>query len=144
VSVAFAIVLVGLTGCDSDVFSGPIAVSRDGEHLLIAICRDISVDGFYMSQRNNSDGMPWERFWTAQGSAAFEAGEVISTGGSPPGIQSDELSDPNMNAGTEYAITFVATEPGTNASADLSVRHDLDEDRWLHPDGSVTPEACEQ
>ena len=142
---ALAVVIVlaiSLAGCEN--FSqGPIAVRRDGSHLLIAVCADITAVRVYADFDDPKSGIKSMTFMEGVGSERFAVGDVVSTGHRWVSMPMSTLRDPSMRAGDSLEIVLT-TQPQQDgvAGAFNFVGHGLSDKSWQHPDGTTTAAPC--
>ena len=122
---------------------GPLAIRGGDEGFEVAVCEAISARGFSMSERK-SDDSEWIYFWEADQRVDIRDGDILSPSrGSDFGLP--DGSEPAMAPGSAVDI-FILDQSGDGADTISAAFHVPDEGlptlQWLHPDGSVSDEAC--
>lgn len=125
----------------------PVAIQRNGTHLVVTICADIVVDYVHLEERNLRQDLPWSTFWEFTDTMNLRTGDVLSTNPSATAPIDEEVrKDPHMDEGDQIRVLIAHPGPGTpHVSVDsifYVTEERLIEDAWLHPDGSTTEEPC--
>jgi hypothetical protein len=142
VALLATVVALALAGCEN--FSqGPMAVKRDGSHLLIAVCANVTVTKISGDYKNPYTDSAYTTFVEGSGSRSFKAGEVISTGERWSGMKLSTLNDPDVTAGNNLEVVL-STVPEADgfASAFKLTGSGLSDKTWQHPDGTTSVEPC--
>jgi hypothetical protein len=132
-----------LSACDNNLARGPLALKRDGSHLLIAVCTDIRPVTIYGDFKNESQGRGLKEYLDGKGTIDFHRGDVVSTAEDWPGMAFSVRRDPDMTAGASISVSFTPVDRMGQFTATFGV-HDrtLSSTRWLHPDGTTTKAPC--
>lgn len=141
---AIALVLLSgtalLVGCESYA-SGPAAISRDEQQLLIALCKATDVVEIYGETSSPSGVLP---FVDLGGLAELESDVVIRSGLIPDGLKGTfgPIEFTNLRS---VSLKIVATNLGDGFSASFGDGRDLleiPEDAWLQTNGKKTVDPC--
>jgi hypothetical protein len=138
-----AVVAVSLSGCFENFSRGPMAVKRDGAHMLVAICKDVSVvkvDGDFRGPGTHSK---FVTFLRGAGSTDFSRGDTFSTGVALPSMNLSVFTDPDLGPGNELEITITGGSKEEGFSGAFQFKGSgLSSTSWQHPDGSTTSSPC--
>ena len=128
---------VSLTGCES-VAQGPAGISRDGEHLFIAVCHDFTATRIYAE---TDTGKVLQPFISLDGAMNISYGTLITTERIPQGLEG-VISDIDFDSTKSILIRFVG--PGNDWASAFDSRDVLDvpEGRWLSTNGLMSDEPC--
>ena len=75
-ALALLVLALALSGCEN--FSqGPMAVKRDGTHLLIAMCATVTVAKIAGDYKNPTTDSGYTTFLAGSGSRTFSSGDVV-------------------------------------------------------------------
>ena len=139
-----AILVLGLSGCvfaDKQV-PGAAAIRRDGDSMLITICKPINAVRMTMSHRDTEYFGEWVDFLDSTGSANLDPNTPITTAKTPVGMSSTLSTNPPLNPG---GTIFISIESGSSAnfSSWFTIPSTgLADDRWLQPNGQETVAPC--
>jgi hypothetical protein len=140
VALTAAAIVGSLSGCER-VFVGPLAVKRDGQQLLIAVCTDVVSTRLLAESRNVEANKPWVRFVDVSETFAFSSGQIVSTG-TGGDVSVSQSVQPDLSSGSDIVVTLQAKK-STGFGAAFEIRGGaLSETKWLHPNGDLTTLPC--
>jgi predicted ATP-grasp superfamily ATP-dependent carboligase len=132
-----------LAGCDSGLFSGPLAIRMDATELEIATCRPAAITSLLVQERGTGIFRQWTDVLIGSGSATVARGTTFSENDPLPGLIVERLTDLELREGHEVAVTLRGEAGGAQLDAVFVIGKDgVPADGWLQPDGSVTVEPC--
>lgn len=126
-----------LAGCDTGIFSGPIAVRTNDGGLEIAVCAAVDADEILVLERRSGE---WHEFWSASGRFTLEPEDVVR----PEGYYAETLFfvEPQLLPGHELDVVFLRGDKNDIGAVLTIPRTGLPTDRWLQSDGAITEETC--
>ncbi len=139
------VALLVMSGCESQMFEGPLSLKSTGSGLEVGVCVAVEVakvDGAL--RRPGFLYRPWETIWdeTTDEHHEVAAGEVIGPG-ILDGSSADDVEVASIAPGDELDITLTSPD-GTVVSAVFTVPESgVPETGWLAPDGSITRGVCD-
>lgn len=137
------LVAVLLAGCDSGLFSGPIAVRMNGSELEVATCRSAEITSLRIQERGTGLFRQWTEVVTGFGSTTVSPGTTFSETDPLPGLTLQSLTQLELREGHELAVTLRGEISGDLLDAVFVIgKEGVPSDGWLQPDGSVTKEMC--
>lgn len=138
-----ALVALALTGCDSGLFSGALAVRMNGRVLEFAICRSADITSLRVQERGTGIFRQWTEVVAGSGSATVISGTTFSERNPLSGLEIEKLGQFELREGHELAVTLRGGSSGALLDAVFVIGgNGLPSDGWLQPDGSVTEESC--
>ena len=131
-----------LAGCDEHLAEGPVAIRKDGEALLVAVCAAIAPDFISMEERAPDD--VWVRFWETSSELQLDEGSILSTDDRAVGIAGDVTNSPHLLPRSDVSILIKETDRKSSIHGVFLLGDaGLSESQWLQTDGSLTSEPCE-
>lgn len=137
-SVSAILIILALAGCDNNFFKDPIAIQRDGDHLLIAVCTDVDAESIHAEVRHLSESNSWSVFIDSTTQMSMPSGSIISTAD----FSAAEAHPPSFQPNTQIFVSIDSVEDGGSQAADFTLGEDLSETHWLQPSGDETVEPC--
>lgn len=132
------------SGCFAfDPFPGGASISRQGDYLLVAMCRAINADKAEFQFRDLDESKNWTTFWRFENGGALAVGSVLSLDPNvtPPFAQ-ETRTDVDLKPGIEIVVSIVDNS-GERVSPGFTIpASGITEGRWLQSDGSETKNAC--
>lgn len=133
--------VVVLSGCDMEMFQGPVSVKQLQGRLLVTVCAEGEVTSINALTRGVDTDRAWVTFWVGHVDLSLARGDEF-LGGAREGIAFGRFSEPKISAGTEIDISFSGSD-GAIASAVLKAPEEgLPTQKWLRSDGSIDSEPC--
>jgi hypothetical protein len=117
---------------------GPIAIREGESGLEIALCVDVDARNLILEVR--TDGQ-WNRAWVAQGGATVPSGQVV-TAESIGDLFSDVTIIANdFSKASDFSVVVTAITEDDNIVAGFDAAR-VESIDWLHPDNSLSADAC--
>ena len=133
---------VSLSGCEDPGQFAPLAVSRDGDTLLIAVCADIDVTEFTVEQRDTARGNEWVDLWEGKGSATIHSGDVIRMPGYVTGLSPSSSRAPTYGDSVELSLLLVASDENRTLESGFQSLGQLKAGEWITPRGAKRTTPC--
>lgn len=133
-----------LSGCNRNFeILGPYSLSFDGEHLLIGICTDMTIDEVKLSQSIRSR-RPFEDsvVWEAAGSFSARHADALTVGGSNPGLFNSTVEAPEPIGRTRYRVRFNDGSDAAQYAVWTIPEEGLESGMWLTPLGEIRDQPC--
>lgn len=129
-----------LSGCDTEMFQGPVSVKQAEGRLVIKVCAGGDITNIHASTWDTRT-RSWVTFWQADVKLSLARGDEFLSG-ARDGVLFGEFTEPGLSAGMGIDISFTNAN-GAVASAVLEVpEQGLPTAEWLRSDGSIDSEAC--
>ena len=128
---------VGMTGCEPNLFRGPLAARVDGESILLTTCRDVVINRI-VGQVQYSGGSI-VKFLEAEGSLSLNAGDQLDLSEPPAEFVATSWL-PIEDGATEILVTLMSDD-----NTDVVGEFDLplpDDGSWQGPAGTASVEPC--
>ena len=139
-SVVVALVVFALTGCENPGQFAPIAFSRDGDTLLIAVCTDMSVKSVTVSER--VQGEDWSDLYLASGAATFSTGDVLRVPDGYRGLVASQSQKSKFLRSALLAVSLDATDQKKSWLSGFDDLSALKSGSWTNPRGKSSRSAC--
>jgi hypothetical protein len=138
-----SVLVLSLTSCYENFGSGPIAVKRDGAHMLIAVCTNVVAKSAFGEFNNVRTGTRIKTFLDATGSTEFHRGDIVSSGSDWPGMTMSTVLDPDLTAGGSLSVSLTPADRLQQFGAEFEFGDGgLSSKVWLHPGGTTTAQPC--
>lgn len=139
--VAVLAVSASLAACEGQRV-GPISIQRDDSELVVAVCEHIDARELWFDQ-DRRDGRGWVTFWKSNVELELAPGDSISTDldTTPQQVGGQRVS-PELAPGDRLDLQIDGVDASQFVAAFTIPEEGLSESGWLHPDGTVTAEAC--
>lgn len=133
---------LGLSSCEN-LAQGPMSVRRDGSHMQIAVCTDITVVKVLGDFSNTRLGTEDKYFLNGSGVSALKAGDVVVTTDDWPGLRMSKNIDPDLSEGGSLLVYLQPVRAGDGFSGSFEFGPGgLSSKTWQHPDGAKTSKPC--
>jgi len=145
-SVALVASALLLTSCSFPAWEqrqGGAAIQRNGNDLVIALCKSIVADTALMGERNVEEDIDWSEFWSFRDGGELNEGALLSTDPalSPP-FPDEVRRQPRLHPGDGIEV-LLSEDGGSAIHAIFKIRPEgLSESEWLQADGSVSSSPC--
>jgi hypothetical protein len=133
-----------LTSCDpQNNLQGPVAITREGDTLRLAVCRDINAKQILISER---DSNRWTQIWEADGRIELRSGSELDHNRELSGMEVSTYQPARLSIGSQISIAIVSenVEESPNIVGSFKLGDSgLSDSMWQHPNGSLTDLPCE-
>ena len=136
--------IIVLCGCENPRV-GPLAIQVQESDLVVTVCAPISATRLWFEEKGSDWGGDWRTFWKEDVRLALDAGDQISTNPAVTSLaEGGDRSTPQLSPGNRIDIEVKgATGKASQLAAQFTIPESgLSSSSWLHPDGSMTAEAC--
>lgn len=140
---ASALVALGLalTGCDANMFQGPVALRQMEGMLEAAVCVQGEISRVSGLERGRATSQQWTEFWSLDTQAAVSPGTTFIAG--LQGATHGEIfRAPSLAPGSELDIAFFDADVTLVSAVFRIPPQGVPLDEWLQSDGRTTSEAC--
>jgi hypothetical protein len=137
-----ALLSVALSGCENFGQFAPLAASRDGDTLLIAVCTDIDVTELLVEQRDTARGNEWSDLWKGDGLASIHSGDVIRMPGDVAGLSPSSSRTPTYADSVELSLLLVASDENKTLLGGFEHLGQLKAGQWITPRGDKRASPC--
>jgi hypothetical protein len=143
-ALAVATCLSGCVQLTQATTGKPVAIQRDGAHVIIVVCDDLEISGLTMQEREYPDS--WQTIWEFDKALSLRSGDRLSPS-EAAAIGVDAGRDPSMLANHEIGVFFHVDQSRGDGEDEVGAtfligKHGLSETAWLRDDGTETAIAC--
>jgi len=131
-----------LSACDNPGSFAPIAISRQGNTLLIAVCTRIQVKHFSVEERDVSAGVGWHDIFDAKGDVPIESGDIIRIPGGIQGLNVSKSTEPSFSPTAAIGLLFEGVASQDTFSTGYDSLAGLESNKWTTPNGSTRHSPC--
>ena len=133
-----------LAGCESlAAVDDPIAVRRSDGELQVTVCTAVTLTSLLVEARAAGVVSQSQKAWVAEGHSAIAAGEVLSSGSPPTGLEASAWGEPDLTPSSELTIALVGDNDETLEASFTVPLSGLPTSDWLQSDGTITESACQ-
>lgn len=139
-----AIILFTLSGCEPNIYDGPVAISQGPAGLRVAVCEDVDIKSIQVLVRPHTDHGDWETIWSATGSGHVGDNDPFLLSDGIVGLTPKPISVPSLAGGQVldiYINNFVDADQTVLASFIVPTTG-MPSEKWLSPAGAISPAPC--
>lgn len=136
-----------LSGCAPHTsYDAPLAITRVGDQLVVAICSAGDVARIVVKERDVSVSAEWSTIWRADGATVLPSGSTFTIGDSVEGMVTSIAAPASGAAGHQIQMTVLRSTTDSGAYL-LGVfpaiqSTSFDNGAWMQTTGESTPEPC--
>ncbi|QEO08597.1 hypothetical protein [Protaetiibacter larvae] len=128
---------LSLSGCLAErPPAGHLSLQREGEDIRIAFCDAVQVDELWVDQWQDRR----QEVWVASPFVRIEAGGVLDR--ATLGDSLEEIAEFDFDKSRSILVQVLDSK--TSREAEFPLANGVPTEGWLHPDGSITDQACVQ